>query len=369
MNKTSFDYIDSEAQLNAFCAPLIDQPWVGVDTEFMRERTYYAELSLIQIISPLGSALIDPLVMDDLSTLADVFQAPQCVKIFHAADQDIEVLGQTLDAWITPLFDTQLAAAFLGIADQIGYAGIVLEEFDEEIPKGQTRTNWHQRPLSEAQLSYAEQDVIFLPELYQRFSDRLQQQGRLDWHQAECQAMVNKVKKASEPDNGWLNFKGSGRLPADSQQVAKQLAVWREKRAQQSNRPREWILNKQAIHEIARLKPQSLADLKGIEGLSPKLVEKLGAQLLQLVEAGLAESSTAIWLGHQPLTSAERKLTQALMASIRQTAEKNQLASALLANRASVERLVRGDRDEPVLQGWRGELVGKKLLQLLGDDA
>ena len=360
---TKFDYIDSDAQLIAFSRKIAAAKWLAVDTEFMRERTYYAQLALIQITCDAGSALIDAPALNNLDPLVDVFTRPDCLKIMHSASQDLEVLYQAFGQMPSPLFDTQIAASFLGEPDQIAYAAIVKQRLGIEIEKDQTRTNWLQRPLSTAQLVYAEADVLYLYALYQGLVDELSSQGRLAWVEMESQSLADKTRQALASELAWQRVKSIAHLKPEQQQTAIALANWREKRAQKRDMPREWVLKKQLIMTLAKAQPATLQQLKSLEGASEKMVQSIGRQILQVIEQtdqqGLVLSTLTA------LTSAQRGQAKNLMLWLRQRGEALKIAPSLIANRKAIEQLVLGERDLALLEGWRAEIAGKEMLDQL----
>jgi len=361
--KIKFDYIDSDEQLIAFSREIASAKWLAVDTEFMRERTYYAQLALIQIASENCFALIDAPALSSLAPLREVFTRDSCLKIMHSASQDMEVLGQSLGVMPTPLFDTQIAASFLGEADQIAYAAIVKQRIGIELDKDQTRTNWLQRPLSPAQIGYAEADVLYLHELYEQLVAELESAGRRQWAQDESASLAEKMRLASEPELAWQRLKSLARLNPEQQHIARVLASWRELRAQQRDLPREWVLNKQALTGIAKIQPESMRQLGDIEGLNPNVAQRIGKQLLKVV----AEMPPG---DYQPLVAADlsaeqRGQAKRIMARLRAIGEEQNIAPSLMANRSAIERLVAGERDLPLLKGWRADVAGDELLGML----
>ncbi len=360
-----FDYIDSDEQLIAFSREIISADWLAVDTEFMRERTYYAQLALIQIASKNNFALIDVPALSSLAPLRKAFTRANCLKIMHSASQDMEVLGQSLGVMPTPLFDTQIAASFLGEADQIAYAAIVKQRIGIELDKDQTRTNWLQRPLSPAQLGYAQSDVLYLHELYEQLSAELENAGRLEWAQEESQSLAEKMRCVSEPELAWQRLKSLSRLTPEQQHIARALAIWREQRAQQRDLPREWILNKQALIGIAKLQPETLHQLGEVEGLNPKVLQRIGKQLLKVV-------GEPVLTPYKPLVPADlnaeqRGLAKRMMACLRGIGEAQNIAPALIANRSIIQSMVQGERDISLLIGWRADVAGNALLDMLGE--
>ncbi len=366
MNSTTFDYIDSDQKLIAFSAQLSGAEWLAVDTEFMRERTYYAQLALIQVASEQGNACIDPVAVKDLSPLHAIMQDTACVKIMHSASQDLEILKQVFSFVPQPLFDTQVAAGFLGAADQISYASIVKNHLNIELDKEQTRTNWLQRPLTAAQIKYAQLDVLHLHEIYTQLQTQLAEQGRDDWHVQECATLVQRYEQEDLVATAWQRIKSVQNMDVAAQQVVKILSAWREQVAQQKDLPREWVLGKQVIVELANIRPKNMQQLTHVESLTSKQFDRLGNKLLTLVnDVSDEEKTTTIEPLSVPLDVAQRKQAKTLMAALRERAEKMGVTPALLANRNAVESLVRGERNLALLQTWRKQEVGDHLLQLL----
>ncbi len=362
---TKFDYIDSDAQLIAFSDNISNAKWLAVDTEFMRERTYYAQLALIQIASEEGNALIDVPALSSLQPLVDAFTRADCLKIMHSASQDLEVLHQSMGAMPAPLFDTQLAASFLGEADQIAYGAIVKQRLGVELDKDQTRTNWLQRPLSPAQLGYAELDVLYLYTLYEQLLAELEAADRIIWVEDESQALADKTLSGTDVDQAWKRVKSINRLNASQQHVARALLKWREERAQSRDLPREWVLKKQAIIGLAKFQPGSTRDMIDIEGLHAKQIQRMGNMLIRLVQQAAAEPADVQAEPEAELTGEQRGQAKKIMARLRQIGDEQLIAPALIANRNAIEQLVLGQRDIALLDGWRAQVAGRELLEIL----
>ncbi|MEA3292470.1 MAG: ribonuclease D [Pseudomonadota bacterium] len=357
-------YIESTEALLALCAELESQPWLALDTEFLRERTYYAKLCLIQIAAPGRIVCVDPLAIEDLDVLAELLAGPQ-PKILHAARQDLEVFWQRLQMIPETLFDTQLAAAFCGYGDQVSYAALVSELVGIDLPKAHTRTDWSRRPLSSAQIDYAHSDVEYLPVLQQHFAQRLDELGRAEWFEQECRLLTDPALYQQFPETAWQRLKGGAQLPPESQQVAKRLAAWREERAQRRDLPREWVLRSNALLQIARRMPRAPQELAEVEELHPKTLQQFGDAILALVDAGGDETGEPVWRDSEPLSGAEKKLARQLMVLLKQHAESVRIAPVLIANRRAIEQLARGRRDLPLLEGWRYELVGGEMIKVI----
>lgn len=361
--KNHFDYIDSEQKLATFSRQLKTAEWVAVDTEFMRERTYFAKLALLQIASEHACALIDVPAIGNIDALKEVFVSEKCIKIMHSASQDIEVLFQTLGVMPAPLFDTQLAASLLGEADHISYANIVLQRLGVVIEKDQTRTNWLRRPLSDAQLKYAEVDVLHLHEIYTQLQGELNSKARLEWVWEEAQDLSDKTRLSLQPDIAWKRLKGITRLSVTAQRAAIALSTWREQRAQQKDLPREWVLKKQVLFAIAIAQPETFSALTRIDGLTEKQIHAIGKPIL----AALQKSQGAKGIGALPqgLIPEQRAWLKKLSALVRQIGEQEKIAPALLASRTNIEQLITGEGNLPILSGWRKQVVGMPLVSLL----
>lgn len=361
---TSFDYIDSDQKLTQFSQQISAAKWISVDTEFMRERTYYAQLALVQIASDLGNACIDPLAVSNLSALDDLMQSADCIKIMHSASQDLGVLKQVLGYVPSPLFDTQIAAGFLGIANQISYAAIVMKVLGIKLSKEQTRTNWLQRPLTKDQIKYAQLDVLHLAEIRDHLVSKLDEAGRVSWHQQECDALVKRYAEEDAIKQAWGTIKSVQLMDARSQGIVKNLSAWRETIAQQRDLPREWVLGKQVIVELARSAPKDVVSLSQIDSMTDKQINRYGVKIIKLVSNATAPKESVV-LSVALLSDAERKMVKSLMDALRTKAEQLLIAPALIANRSMIESLVRGKRDLAVLNNWRAEQVGNGLLSIL----
>ncbi len=237
---------------------------IAIDTEFMRERTYWPQLCLLQVASDSDCCLIDPLAGLDLAPLYAALSDPSRPKILHAARQDLEVLLNASGQVPGPVFDTQVAAALLGLPPQVGYADLVARQLGHSIDKGQTRTDWSRRPLSDAQLAYAADDVHHLLQLYTELAAALAARGRAAWHQEECALLEDPQLYRTEPAEAWRRLKGLGRLRPAEQAAARALAAWREQRAIASDKPRGWILSDEALYALATLMPASTGDLEQV---------------------------------------------------------------------------------------------------------
>ncbi|HET6655637.1 MAG TPA: ribonuclease D [Gammaproteobacteria bacterium] len=356
-----FLYIDRGNRLAELCQALARSEWLGIDTEFLREKTYYPKLCLIQVASDHQIACIDPLNIADLSPLAALLAEPRIVKVLHAARQDVEVLFHALGMVPSPIFDTQLAAGFCGYGDQIGYAALTAEIADAQLEKAHTRADWSRRPLDPDALAYAADDVRYLGTLYHHLQEQLDAMHRRDWLDAETAALDDRRLYVPDPDAGWLRVRGHSRVEdAGARGVLRAVATWRERRAMQKNRPRRWILTDEALIEVALRAPRSPAELGGIPGIGGVLKAGCGDQLVAAVADGLNHPLAAT--ASAAPTPDERNLARRLSKIVREGAARMKVSPALLANRKQLEQLARGERNLPVLTGWRRELIGEQLL-------
>jgi ribonuclease D len=363
-------YIDTPAAMMELCIQLRGNPWLALDTEFLREKTYYPKLCLLQIATPELVACIDPLALEDLSPLLDVIYEDGITKVLHSARQDMEIFFHLRNALPSPVFDTQIAALLLGFPDQIGYGNLVKETLGVELDKLHTRADWSRRPLSDEQIRYAAEDVFYLAQVYPYMVEKLSVLGRLDWLSEDFVRLTQVGLYNNDPEQAWLKVRGSSRLKGASLSVLQALAEWRETVARDQNRPRGWLLRDDELVEIARHRPGTPAALGAIRGLHERFIDKHGARLLELVaeaseRAPKPPSSTELPLRLSPLQDA---LVDAMMAVVRVSGAENALNPAVLASRKQLEQLANGAPDSEVLHGWRGQLVGKQLQALLAGE-
>jgi ribonuclease D len=362
------DYIDTPAALSALCEQLADSPWIALDTEFLREKTYYPKLCLLQLAVPGMAACIDPLALDDLSPLMDLLFNEKIIKVMHSGRQDMEIFYHLNAKVPAPVFDTQIAAPLLGYPDQVGYGNLVKTVLDISLDKLHTRDDWSLRPLSQEQIRYAADDVIYLVDIYQVLRDRLQELGRLDWLAADFAHLSNPDIYENPPEQAWLKVKGANRLRGASLAVLQDLAKWREEQSRTRDRPKGWVLRDDAMIDIARHRPASLDALKRIRGLNERLLERSGKALVELVmTAANNKPLPAPDKGVRTTLSAAQDATvDMMMAVVRVSAAENDLSPAVLASRKQLEQLLLQDnRESGILQGWRKPLVGDRLLALL----
>lgn len=356
--------ITNAGALRDLCDFLAGQPWIALDTEFVRERTYYAQLCLVQVAVPGRVACVDPLAVDDLSPFLDVVYDARIIKVMHAGRQDLELFNDLRGTPPTPVFDTQVAAMLTGYGDQVGYGPLVETIVGVKLDKAHTRTDWCRRPLSPAQIRYAEDDVRYLCDVYQFLAQKVEDMGRGVWLDEELSHLTSPATYSSDPEQAYRRLKRGGLLAPPAQQVLKALAAWRERCAQAENLPRGWVVADPVLVALAVNCPDSLDALAAVEGVKESMVRKWGTEILAAIRAGAAQEAQSLWPAPVRLSSEQKSMADRAMNLIRARAEANQLAPAVLGTRREVERFVLGDDSVALLAGWRRDLVGEALLEL-----
>jgi ribonuclease D len=364
----AFEYVEPPA-FSALGERLKNEPVVGIDTEFMRETTFVPELCLLQISTRERIFCADPLGADGAAAQeADELSRVLTDRcwVVHAGRQDLEVLY--LGARLLPreIFDTQVAAALLGYAPQLGYAALMAELFGASIPKLHTRADWRRRPLSRELLEYAAEDVQFLLPARDVLCARLEELGRLDWALADSAELLDPSLYAPDPDAAIERLKGALYLAGAARRIAASLAAWRETKALEQNRPRQWILRDATLLEIAVAAPASQRALERIPGLAPKTARRHGAELLRLVQAaqGAPDDPRLPQPPRRP-DEGHRERLKALQARVAGAAAGLGVAPEVVASRKELAAALSGARDLRVFRGWRRELIGEELLARL----
>lgn len=360
-------YIDTPEQLAILCQQLAGVPWVALDTEFLREKTYYPQFCLLQIATPEWVACVDPLVLSDLTPLLDVLYRPDIIKVFHSCRQDLEIFYQLRGAIPEPVFDTQLAAPLLGFQDNTGYAMLVSSFLNINLNKAYTRTDWSVRPLSAEQLEYAADDVIYLCKIYQLMCQQLQQLGRLDWLADDFKLLNDSELYKVSPENAWYKIKGKNKLTGKQLSIVQTLSAWREQVSQAENRPRNWLMRDEMLIEFAKLQPETLEALANVRGTHEKLVTRYGKTLCQLIAKAKQEPPKPLHDKDKSgkKTPEQEVILDILAALVRLRAEQNRLNPSILSTREDLEGLLQEPPVGALLHGWRCTMVGNELLQVL----
>jgi ribonuclease D len=363
--------ITTTDDLAAFCAAAAAHPFVTVDTEFLRERTYYAQLCLVQLAFPgtgdENAALIDPLA-DGLSLdpLYDLFRDESVVKVFHAARQDLEIFFVDAGVIPKPLFDSQVAAMVCGFGDQVSYEALVRKITKRSMDKSSRFTDWSRRPLSQDQQTYALADVTHLRDVYLFLSQKLARTGRAAWVEEELAILTDPQTYITDPATAWRRVKTRNTAPRFMAQVMA-LAEFRETYAQGRNIPRSRVFKDDALLEIASLKPQSESDL-GKSRLLLREARKgeIAAGILKAVAGALSLPREAL---PKPTPEGEKlqvnpALADLLRVLLKAKTDQHDVAPKLLANSADLDALAAGKRDVMALQGWRADVFGNDALRL-----
>jgi ribonuclease D len=359
--------ITTTAELAAVCARMAAHPFVTVDTEFLRETTYYPLLCVAQLASPDEAVVVDALAKGiDLAPLFDLMIDERVVKVFHAARQDIEIIWNLAKKIPHPIFDSQVAAMVLGYGDSISYDQLVQRITGDSIDKSSRFTDWTRRPLSETQLRYAVSDVTHLRDVYLKLSGDIHARGRSDWVRAEMDILTSPDTYRMDPESAWERLKSRVRKPKDLA-VLIEVAAWREREAQSRDVPRGRVLRDDVIGDIAMQAPTTIEKLSHVRSL-PKGFERSrwGEAIVEAVQLGLARDPKTL----PPIERGRRAVNggatvELLKVLLRMTSERNGVAAKVIATVDDLEHIAGDDAaDVPALKGWRRELFGEKALAL-----
>ncbi len=361
-------YVTDSTALGELVARLRKGSVVGIDTEFMREKTYFARLCLIQLGNDDISAIVDPLACKDLTPLCKLFSDTSVVKVLHAGGQDLEIFFRECGMTLTPVFDTQIAATLTGYPQQIGYGPLVQEITGVKLDKGDSYTDWSRRPLSDTQVEYALNDVRYLPEIYRELKSRLEKAGRVEWLQADFDRMADPATYEVVPEDQWRRVKRISALNRRQLAVAREVAAWREREAIRRDTPKRWVIGDEGIVEVSRRAPATSQQLMDIRGVPEKIGQSAVRSLLEAVARGVAVPDSDL-----PSLKKRRRpggdidgAVDLMVALVRLRAHEHGVAMPLLASRDDLERLAAGERDgNPLLESWRKAMVGNELVELL----
>ena len=359
--------ITTNDALAAFCAAVASAPFIAVDTEFMRETTYWPKLCLIQAATPEHEAVIDPLADGlDLAPFLDLLRDPKITKVFHAARQDVEIFNR-LGAMPVPLFDTQVAGMAAGFGEQVAYDSLVRQMLRKEVDKGSRFTDWARRPLTTAQYDYALADVTHLAKLYPKLRDRLEKEGRLEWVAQEMAGLTDPMLYDVTPENAWKRLKPK-RFSAKYRAAFKAVAEWRERTAQERDQPRGRILKDDAIDEVATQAPTDAEAFNRLRSVpkgfgASRMGQDLIASLTQVL--GDPEAHAPDVARPQSRQPAPASVVELLKVLLKAKCENRGVAPKLVASAADLEQIAISDKAEvPALSGWRRDLFGEDALKL-----
>lgn len=364
-------WILDDAGLAEHCASWQALPFVALDTEFMRVDTFYPIAGLLQVSGGDGAYLIDPLRISDWRPFAALLEAPNVVKVLHSCSEDLEVFLRLSGSLPAPLFDTQLAAGYLNLGFSMGYSRLVQALLDIELPKGETRSDWLQRPLSELQVRYAAEDVLHLVEVYRALMARLAPQ-KVAWVLEDGAELVANLSREVAPEDAWREAKLAWKLSRQQQAVLRALCAWREREARARNQPRNRVLREHSLWPLARTQPDNLVALARIEDMHPKTVRQDGETLLKLIrEAAALPPEQWPEALPEPLPVEASTLLKKLRAVGQREGERLDIVPELMLRKKTLEALLKsGFPNGPYqlpdsLRGWRRELMGQALLDCL----
>ena len=339
---------------------------LGIDTEFVRERTWRADLGLVQVSDGETVWLVDPLKTGSLDPLSELFEQPSLVKIIHAPSEDLDVLLYTTGACPAPLFDTQVACALLGQSLQMGYHNAAEWLFGVAIDKGETRSNWCKRPLRHAQLHYAALDVCLLPLMYRELNARLVNLSRDGWLNEECARQVQQAQTPADPEQAWKRINGNGKLDEASLAVLKSLATWRDLEAEKRNLARGFFIKDAALLELARHKPGNQQALASLGILHPRVLERQAPAIIRIIGKVVRENQKVS--PQKMLTPSQRKRLKGMKRLVKKKSEELSIEPALLASKRHLEGLILSSPGEPLPEhfaGWRKEVITDALVALM----
>ena len=367
-------YIRTTEPLRELCEQAKSDGRFGIDVEFIREHSYIPKLALVQLAVGDVYAIVDPLEVEDLTPLYELVMSPDTLKILHAAAQDMEVIYWRTQQAPASIFDTQIAAAIVGLGEQISYSNLVDRLLGVQLEKDESYSAWLQRPLSDSQIEYALNDVRYLLRLHDQLTQRLERLDRIKWSQEECRRYEGIERYRRDPRMLFRRIKRGNNLSPTGLAILRELAAWRDQEAQTRDRPPGTVLHDEQLVDIARRAPSSLDDLQRFRGLSSKVIDRWANDILAMVERGLAVPEAdrpQPKRGHRTSQS-EKVMVRFLDACLKALCVREKLPASAVANRQELESLVRRFRQgrlatagSPLLEGWRGELVGQRLMDIL----
>ncbi len=361
-------YIRDDQGLRSLVESMRGTDIIAVDTEFMREKTYFARLCLIQVATDDISAIIDPFVVKDLGPLFELLRDPGITKLFHAGSQDLEILVKMMGEVPAPVFDTQVAATLAGLPTQVGYQALIKSLVGVELGKAHTFTDWARRPLSAEQIQYALDDVIYMPKAYRVLYKQLTDAGRLGWLANDFEKMADPATYEFRPEEQYRRVKRASSLDRRSLAVLRELAAWREIEAQKRDVPKRWLVSDESLVEMARRAPGDIDSLTGVRGLNEQVARRSAEAIIGAVRKGkeVPDDELPRFEKRKRLEGELDELADVMSAVVRVRAKEHGVAPTLLATRDDLERFAGGEREaSPLSTGWRRTIVGADLEALL----
>lgn len=363
-----YQLITTPDALATLCEQFAQSEWLCVDTEFLRNSTYFPKLCLLQISNADLVAIIDPLSIRDLEPLRALLLDPNITKVLHSCEQDLEIFYHLWECVPTPIFDTQVAAAFLGYGPQIGYGKLVEQITGKVIDKSYSRNDWARRPLSDKEMAYAAGDVIWLRDVYKKLRQELDDKNRLEWLNDDFAKLTNPTRYAVNIDRAWKKVKGLQRLRPKQQKRGAAIASWREQKAVMLNKPRGRIIQDAIVLDLAKRELTAISDLERMQGISAGQIKQWGTEIV-----AAATKAEAIEIPSQTrkakLSNEQRLTVDILLALAQHYARLASVSEENLGGRAAIEKLISGSADNPLMQGWRYDAVGKHIEALLAGES
>lgn len=360
-------YISTNEDLTAFCKRARAFSAIAIDTEFLREKTYHAKLCLVQVATPDECVVIDPLAIDDLGPLAELMTDVDTLKVFHACSQDMEVLCHALGSVPAPIFDTQVAAGFLGERAQCSYHNLVSTFCGVSLPKTESLTDWSRRPLSPKQIEYALDDVRYLIDAYRVIESKLHSLGRTAWVRDEIRPLADPAHYRSDPRAAFKRVKRVNACTRRQLAVARELASWREQRAETRDIPRKWVMSDEVLLALCKRAPQTVEDFRAVRG-----TEQLSARDVEVALDAIArgrrcpqENLPSIGRAHRSPAPELESVIDLMYALIRLVSERSGVATSLIVSRDGLLDYIEHPERSPLREGWRFELVGTLMDDLL----
>ena len=349
-------WVDSSSRYEEVSDHLSTRPMIGIDTEFVRERTFYPSPGLVQLSDGDSVWLIDVVTLEDHDPLKTLVDQPNATKVLHSVGEDLEILSLLTDSYPEQLLDTQVAAAFLGFPAQIRYEHLIEQVFGVALPGGQARSNWCQRPLAGSLLEYAAQDVIYLPRLAETLCDELERLGRLEWVQEDCARLVRQ-RKSAHRHPALLRVKGAGRLSKIAMAYAANLAQWRDEEAKVRNLPRSFVIKDENLVELAS-QAERIGTMRAISQLG-NVLRRFSEPCLAVLES-TDPSGFEVPSGLLPLTPEQRQTLKTWQTKIGALANDLNIEPSVVASKRELTRLLKGESPD-WLNGWRGPMIQDQL--------
>lgn len=362
-------FIQDAQTLASFCERAAKSHVLAVDTEFLREKSYYPKLCLIQLGTAEEVCAVDPLAIRDLGPVKALLEDPSITKVFHACSQDLEVIAHALGCGAAPLFDTQVAASFLGLRQQVSYASLVEAFAHVHLPKAESLTDWSMRPLDSQQLAYAEDDVRYLPGIYDAMISELVAKDRLSWVLPEMEHLAQGVAASRDPREAYLRLKRVTSLTRRQLGVAREVCAWREQLAARRDIPRKWVLSDEVCLEICKRLPKDEQSLRRVRQ-TEQLSARDAAAIVAAVEKGLSVDPDDLprFEHHERPTQEQESIIDLMYALLRIVSARTGIATQVIATRDDLLEFIVSKQSSRLYSSWRYEIAGRELERLLAGE-